>query len=432
MANLKRKKQKRELLTAAEETRVEEIHNELDGIVEEITANPEMPEEELTDLEDQVDELLGELEEIAPTEEEAAEEDGSDPPAGETRKAKRARVMKKLASRAAAMPRESRAAYGGGVRRETPPAGRDSEAQQRGRDLMQMRTVTVGSSNIVLPKHYGTDIRPTFNEVSSLVDLVNINVLPGGESYTQAFEKEGGIADYTSEGDDAKEADPVVDYVEINKAKLTAYAEDTEEVLKLPAANYDALVMASSRKAIRKKLAREILVGTGATNHLTGIFKAPAKVIPTTSDLAIEAIDENTLDEIIFSYGGDEDVEGQAALILNKADLKAFSSVRGTENKQKVYDIELNGNTGYINKIPFIINSACGVLSADATANNAYCMAYGNLSNYTLAVFSDIDVARSTDHKFRQGMIAHRGVGFMGGNVTSWKGFVRVKKKKTA
>lgn len=403
--------------TAVADMNHEELVEELEAVVEAIE-EPEATEEELVELEGYVDEILEALEEEAPSEEEAAAEEEE----------RRKRIKAALAGRKSKQKRSA------APRVERKPTGRAgsqerAEAQQRGRDLLNMRSVTVGSSNVVLPKHYGTDIRPTFNEISSIVDLVDIQILPGGESYTQAFEKGFGEAGYTAEGADATEAEPIVDYVEINKAKLTAYAEDTEEVLKLPVADYDALVMESSRKAIRKKVAREILVGAGTNNTLCGIFKAPAKVIPAASDIALTGIDENTLDEIIYSYGGDEDVEGSAVLILSKADLKAFAMVRGTENKQKVYDIELFGNTGYINKIPFVINSACGVLSAAGTTANTFCMAYGNLQNYKLAVFSDIEVSRSTDHKFRQGMICHRGVGFMGGNVASWKGFVRVKKK---
>lgn len=41
------------------------------------------------------------------------------------------------------------------------------------------------------------------------------------------------------------------------------------------------------------------------------------------------------------------------------------------------------------------------------------------VSNYQLTIFSDMDVQRSTDFKFKQGMIAHRGSVFAGGNVIS-------------
>ncbi len=129
----------------------------------------------------------------------------------------------------------------------------------------------------------------------------------------------------------------------------------------------------------------------------------------------------------MFSYGGEEDVESGAALILNKQDLKAFAKLRD-DNGNRVHTISYNGNTGLIDGVPFIINSACGVLSGAGTTPDTYCMAYGHLSNYGLAIFSDIDIQRSTDYKFRSGQVAHRGSVYVGGNVIKWNGFVRVKK----
>ena len=78
--------------------------------------------------------------------------------------------------------------------------------------------------------------------------------------------------------------------------------------------------------------------------------------------------------------------------------------------------------------MPFIISSACYAISKPATAADAYCMAYGNLSHYEMPVFSDMDIQRSAHYKFKQGQIAHRGDIFVGGNVAAYNGFVRVKK----
>jgi HK97 family phage major capsid protein len=305
------------------------------------------------------------------------------------------------------------------------------EAEKRGQALKENRAVTVGSSNIILPQYQATDIRPTFNEVSSLVDRVSVKFLLGGESFKQPYLAGYGIGDYTSESLDYADAEPTFDYADINKAKITAYAEDTEEIQKLPAAAYDAEVMRGIGIAIRKKLTREILLGTGATNRLVGIFSAAATAIDPATDLSIATIDTNTLDEIIFSFGGDEDVEDAAVLILNKKDLKAFSQLRTADGK-KFHNIVTNGNTGTIDGIPFIINSACKAISDPATAAGEYCMAYGPLSNYLLIIFSDMEVQRSTDYKFKQGMIAHKGVIFAGGNVVSKNGFLRIKKASAA
>ena len=305
------------------------------------------------------------------------------------------------------------------------------EAEKRGKALKEKRAVTVGSSDVILPKHQATDIKGTFNEVSSIVDRVNIKPLNGGESFEQPYMIGYGTGGYTEEGGDPAEAEPEWSYATINKTKITAYAEDTEELQKLPAADYDAEVMKGIRIAIRKKLAAEILIGDGDPGHFVGIFDANATAIDPNTDKEIAAIDEKTLDEIIYSYGGDENVEDEAVLILNKADVKAFATLR-KQNGDKVYDVKHNGNTGTIDGVPYIINSKCKAISDPNTTAGEYCMAYGPLSNYTMAIFSDMEVRRSDDYKFKEGMIAHRGVVFAGGNVTAHNGFLRIKKASEA
>jgi len=302
-----------------------------------------------------------------------------------------------------------------------------AEAEKRGQALKENRSVTVGSSNIILPHHQAADIRPTFEEVSGLLDRVTVKILRGGENFKQPYLLGYGTGGYTTETSDYATAEPTFGYAEINKVKITAYAEDTEELQKLPAADYDREVMNGIRVAIRKKITREILIGTGTTNGLVGIFSAAATAIDPDTDLALATIDNNTLDEIIFSFGGDEEVEDAAVLILNKKDLKAFSKLRTSDGK-KFHDIRTSGNVGTIDGIPFIINSACKALTDPSTSAGDYCMAYGPLSSYMLAIFSDMDVQRSTDYRFKQGMIAHRGSVFLGGNVVSYNGFLRVKK----
>lgn len=302
-----------------------------------------------------------------------------------------------------------------------------AEAELRGKALKEMRTVTVASSNIVLPAHQARDIKPTFNEVSGLLDRVNVLPLPGGESFTQPYLAGYGTGDYKTEGSEYAEAEPTFAYAQIGKAKVTAYAEDTEEVLKLPAAAYDGIVVRGISTALRKKITREILVGTGATNRLVGIFDDGATAISAATDIEVAEINEETLDEILYTFGGDENVEDIAVLILNKLDLKAFAMLRDA-NGRKIHEVVPRGNAGTIDGVPYVINSACNAISDSGVAPAAYCMAYGPLSNYTLAVFSDMDVQRSTDYKFKTGHIAHRGSIFVGGNVTTKNGFLRVKK----
>ena len=300
-------------------------------------------------------------------------------------------------------------------------------AEKRGQALKENRSVTVASTGVIVPTYQGTDIRPTFNEVSSLIDRVDTKILLGGESYEQSYVSGYGTGDYTAEEGNYTSTETTFGYAAINKAKITSYAEDTEELQKLPAADYDAEVVKGVKIASRKKITREILVGTGATNHLAGIFSAAATAIDADTDISIAEIDETTLDEIVYSFGGDEDVEDAAVLMLNKKDLKSFAQLRSADGK-RIYTVVNNGNSGTIDSVPFVINSACEAISDAEVITGEYCMAYGPLSNYRLTIFSDLDVKRSEDYKFRQGMICHRAGVFVGGNVISKNGFLRVKK----
>ena len=290
---------------------------------------------------------------------------------------------------------------------------------------------TLSTTQTALPTHTANTVNPLFNDVSSLVDRVNQVPLPGGETYQRGYVASyGGDAAATAENANYHDMEPVFDYAEIKKEKLTAYTEEPEEMIKLTNADYDSEVESSVARAPRRKMAKQILLGTGASGGFKGIFYdaksgSNVSVIDPATDIAITAIDDGTLDEIIYSYGGDEEVEDIAVLILNKKDLKAFAKLRDKQGR-KVYTIVNRGNTGTIDGVPFIINSGCGDLTS-ASADD-YLMAYGPMSNYELAIFSDIDARKSTDYKFKQGQVAYRADIFAGGAVVAKNGFLRVKK----
>ena len=316
-----------------------------------------------------------------------------------------------------------------------PPINNDPETnslmrmemlESRGKDLREKRAVKVSQEEILLPEHVSPQLAQyPFTQVSTLVDNINLVNLNGGETYKKTFVKEAGVAGNTLEGEDYAETEPEFGYVTITKSKLTAYSEITEELEKLPNVDYQAEVIKNITTSLKKKLSLEILKGNGSANNFTGIFSNNALALQDTEDLVVSEIDENTLDDIIFAYGGSEDVEGGAVLILNKNDLRAFARLR-TEEGRKVHSIDYVNRT--IDGIPYIINSNTGAISNPATAEGTYAMAYGALKNYEVAVFSPVEIAKSNDYKFKQGIICYKASVFVGGNVVGYKGFVRVKK----
>lgn len=302
------------------------------------------------------------------------------------------------------------------------------DKKKRGKELKQKRAITVGNSQIAVPKYTAKGVKEAFNEVSTLVDLVTITPLEGGESYERGYVVSYGEGGETDEKGNYKDVETKFGYAEIKKQKVTAYQEEPEEITRLADEDYHDKVVNGTSIAVKKKMSKDILVGPGTKGRLQGIFTNPEGfAIKESSDIEISEIDNKTLNKIIFAYGGEEDVVSDACLIMNKNDLQGFANVKTTDGKD-YYDIELNGNTGRINKIPFVLNSAAKSLMNPATKAGEYCMAYGSLSNYEIALFSDLEVKESTDYKFKEGQIAHRGSVFAGGNVVAYNGFVRVKK----
>lgn len=356
---------------------------------------------------------------------------------------KDAQARQRLAGMAAAAGEGAEGAAGeGGEGSEDPKAkAKDTrgKAIKDGKNVkFSAKAVTknvkaLTSADAAMPVHTAADVNETFNDVSSLVDRVKNVQLEGGETYQRGFVKSyGDGAGATTEGADYNPSEPTFGYVTIKKEKITAYTEEPEEMVKLPNADYDSVVEGSVTKAIRRYLSRQILIGDGSTSKFKGIFHNPTEaaeqvIDPATDITTITAIDDGTLDEIIYSYGGDEEVEDVAVLILNKKDLKAFAKLRDKQGR-KVYTIVNHGNTGTIDGVPYIINSACKAISDAKTAAGDYNMAYGPLQNYEMAIFSDIDARKSTDYKFKQGQIAYRADIFAGGAVAAYNGFVRVKK----
>lgn len=298
--------------------------------------------------------------------------------------------------------------------------------EKRGKDLMENRTIKVSSDEVLLPEHVDSTLAPyQFKPVSELVDRVHTINLQGGETYTKSYVKSYGEAGTTEEGASYTETEPHYGYVTIPKVKVTAYTEITEELEKLPAINYQAEVIKNINISLRKKISQQIIKGDGTTNNFTGIFSDKADALKDQADLEISAIDENTLDDIVFAYGGDEAIENGACLIINKNDLRAFAKLR-TKEGRKIHNIDYVNQT--IDGIPYVLNGNCSALSDPSTGVGTYCIAYGSLFNYEVPIFSNVEIGKSTDYKFKDGIICYKASVFTGGNVVGYKGFVRVKK----
>lgn len=302
----------------------------------------------------------------------------------------------------------------------------NKEREERAKALKEGRAVTVASDNILLPKHQSNELATVpFRQVSTFYDLTKVRNLQGGESYEAPFTKSYGTGGLTAEGTAYTEAEPEFGTAKINKVKVTAYAEFSEELERLPNANYEAEIRKGVEIALKKKMAQQQIGGTGESNTFMGITSSHTDntAVLASDDMELSKIDQDTLNKIIFAYGGDEEVEQKGVLVLNKADLLAFSLVKN-DIGDHAYKIDLANQT--INTVPYVINS--NLTSLDKAAKGQYSMIYGIPQYYETAIFSPVEIKKSYDYKFKDGMIAYRASVFAGGNTTAYRGFMRVKK----
>lgn len=302
-----------------------------------------------------------------------------------------------------------------------------NDRETRAKQLRETRSVTITGGTLVQPKKT-TGVNDGPVEVSSIVDQVTAEPCQGMGEYDVAYLKSSGEGKDATEGAEVSETDPTFGYAKITPGTITTYAEISREALKLTNVQYLDRVEQAARTALRKKVAKKIVSGE-VDAKFTSIFKAEACV----TDVEIDKIDASTLRKIAMAYGGDEAVAGAAVLYLNKKDLIAFGDVRGTNEKKAVYEITPdtnNPNTGIIKdgglSVRYCLNS--GLKDLGTVEESGYFMAYGNPANFTLGIFSDYTVIVDESAALKHRMIAILGEVMIGGNVTVYDGFVRVKK----
>ena len=302
----------------------------------------------------------------------------------------------------------------------------------------ETRSVLVSSGNIATPTEVG-GISDPFSSVSSIVDMVRVEDMTGCGAYNEAYMKAWQEADAGTEGSAANNSDPTFAFAPMKPEIINVITYVSKEIRKQTPLQYLAKVQEGAAIALKKKLAGWIVGGTG-TNSIYGIYNA----VDTNSDSMIQAynkssaIDDKTLRDIVFAYGGDDNLFGGVGvvLVLNKKDLVAFGDVRSATTLQPVYEITPDGtnpNTGTIKDggliVKYVINADCAAfVDAEATENGTPTMIVGDPKNYKVGLFGDYEIEVSQDYKFAEGMLAVRGEALVAGNVIKGKGFVVVKK----
>lgn len=269
----------------------------------------------------------------------------------------------------------------------------------------EARAMLVSSGKIATPTQV-SGINELNNEVSSIVDMVDIEDCEGMGSDKVAYEFTAPTAGTTSEGEAYQEGETVVDYVEIKPTTITTISDISRQVRKQSPLKYEEKVRKNALLALRKKASAIII----------------EKVLASKLNVAlpISAIDEKTLRNVALNYGGDENVIGQAVLFLNKKALVAFGDVRGTD-KKPVYEITpdaTNPNVGTIQDGGLTVKYCINSNLAEGK------LVYGQPIKAKLDLFGNYEVTVSEDFKFDKGLLTIRGNADIGCEVVYKDGFV--------
>lgn len=297
------------------------------------------------------------------------------------------------------------------------------EFKNSGKKTMESRAVLVSGGTIATPT--GVDgITDTFNVVSSIVDLVKVVDCKGMSSNKIAYMVSNSAADIKTEGSAAATGEPTFAFTTITPVSVGLVSYVSDQIRKQSPLNYEEKVNSAAKTALRVKAAAIItdaIKGSTLNASVNGTVASSKGVIDAT-----------TLRKLVLAYGGNENVEGNAYLFLNKADLVAFGDVRGSNEKKAVYEIEPNAsnpNVGVIKDgglaVNYCINSNCDVFAGTAQTTTAKAtMFYGQPTNCELDLFGDYEVRVSEDYKFAENLLAIRGQVDAGAGVIKKDGFV--------
>ena len=303
------------------------------------------------------------------------------------------------------------------------------------------KSVTLATGTLAQPTGAGTNIRdPLGNGVGAIIDQVYVQDLTGMASYLEPYvisEFDASGADVATAAGTARTAssDPTYGVAKISPYELTTTSYVDRNIARLTPANYYAKTFAMAMRALRRDTVKMIFNGDGQStnNDMFGI-KTAKNVAGSTifSTLNVTAVDADLLTNLMFAYGGDEELGGNCRLYLNKADLLALGKLRGTNEKRRLFDIVPdagNPNTGTIREggtiVPYSIASNLTALSSSSAGSSAIqTMVYGDPMNYELGLFGDYTVRVDESVKAVERMLTILGDAMVGGNLIVDKGFV--------
>lgn len=309
-----------------------------------------------------------------------------------------------------------------------------------------LRNSTVFGGTIAQPVGAGEEVRDGLGE-TTLLDLVTVQDMTGlsgwEEPYAAADPTPAVGAPASTGGTTRQASDPTLAVAQIKPYEIAVTSFVDRNIARLSPAAYMAKIQAMAMRALRNKIAALILLGDAENTHvmygmINGTNKAGSSIIDTVAATVASSkgkVDEQLLNSLFFAYGNSYEAGANAMLFLNKADLKAWGALRGTNEKQRLFAITPNpgqANRGILGdgglQVPYLLDPNLGVIEGTAQAassgSDKYGPVYGDPKNYLLGLFGDYTVRIDESVKAVERMNAILGDAVVGGNVVVDKGFV--------
>lgn len=308
------------------------------------------------------------------------------------------------------------------------------------RSAIAQRSTTIATDTLLKPTKSGTEIHDNLNPVSSIIDQVSVVDATGAAAYEEAYVKAEPTANKKEDGKPATDSDAQFRVAKLSPSLINVTSYVSRNIQRVSPLAYEAKIKSLALKALRRKIAELVVNGN---DEVFGIKTAKnTKNEDISKELIVDTatFDADTLSKIVFAYGGNDELGGNARLFLTKADLQAFGAVRGANEKKAIYEITpdpQNPNIGTIKEggliVPYTICSSLTALAgAKKGAAKIQTMLYGDPANFELALFGDYSVEVYKETKAVEGMLTIIGEQMAGGNVIVDGGFVIVTLNATA
>ena len=415
-------KREEELAAAIEEAGTEEEMAAVEEAVAELESTQADVKTQLEKIRKEIDDLLAQIEKSEAAQAEAVDavEDAADDNTDGERSRRRGekRTMNRMDTRAA---------------EEFKRTGKHTYKDVRS---LIRSTVTTASTGVTGPTGVGGITDPVAG-VSSMIDLVKLVDATGMSQYVVAAETADASTASITEGSAPTESEPTFAAVTMTPTNYGVIGYVSKEIRKQSPLNYEEKVTESSRRALRRRLNTVVAAAIPASS----LNDTYAITLASTATVGAGAFDANLLSNIILAYGGDEGVDGEAVLFLNKKDLKAFAGVRGTNEYLPVYSIipdMSSPSTGIIKDNNGLSCRYC--LSKDVTAlvdlslttSAKKSMFYGNPQCCEVPLWGGMEVEVNDGYKFGEGLLTVRGEVSADADVVAQGGFVVVTCKKAS